>query len=188
MTRARVLFLATVGMATALVVSDVPAFTATPTGTQALSLTVTVQLPPAPCIEFLTPPGTSVSFGTASFTRPQIAPTGDIAPKFRNCGTADEQITIEGTQATSPSTTWTLVAPGEPMFCPTTPPNKYSLAYGKDGGSFTGSVYSTPTEVYPTVAPGAEHTLAFLLLMPCEGSDGAGETFSFGVTLTAAVA
>lgn len=185
----RIRLLCTLGLvAAALAATAVPAFTAE---TQSLNLTVTVQPPPSPCLAFATPPGTNVSFGTARFATvtSRSMPTGDIAPRFRNCGTANEQVTITGSDATSPSTTWRLTEWDE-SHCATLPlVNAYALWFGVDGGGiyrFVGA--TTGQQVLAAATPGADHTLELEMVMPCAGSAGAGETFTFSVMLTAAVA
>src|SRR5262245_51963903 len=139
----RTRLLCTTGLvaAVAALASVAPAFTA---DNASLTVTVTAQLPPAPCIEFLTTPGTNVRFGTVAFSRETLRATagGDVEPRFHNCGTAAENIALSGSsEARSPLTTWTL---GGIDCSPTGPRNRYSLFWGIDGGGLLGFMTSTP--------------------------------------------
>jgi hypothetical protein len=183
----------------ALAATAVPAFTADDLG---LSLTVTVAVPPpppAPCVTFATPPGTQVNFGTRAFSKPGFNSfgTGDVAPRFSNCGTATESLFVAGTDAQTVCSapcavhTWTLIG-GSGSSCPVLI-NKYILAYGIDGGGPIASVTKATAPLikpggFPaTYTPGEAHDLSFVMEMPCEGSDGVGESFGQSVTLTATV-
>jgi hypothetical protein len=169
--------------AATLAAGAVPAFTAD-SGT--ITVSITAQAPPAaPCIELLDPPGTLVDFGTHAFStlnQPSGAP-GDVEPTFRNCSTADEKVLIHGVDATAPPVTWTL-DPNGPYPCgESSPRNAYQLVSRVDGASPL-FLATTPATRLASAAPGATHTLALDLIMPCSGSDGAGRTFTTSIHLT----
>jgi hypothetical protein len=170
----------------ALSLGAVPAFTAD-TGT--ITVTITAQAPAAACIELATPPGASVSFGTRPFSRSNQTSTarGDVTPRFRNCGTTDANIAISGTDATGASAAWTL-DPGFDYTCAASAArNTYLIAYFLDSDPvrFLGK---SPTSLLAGADPGVDHDLVLDWFMPCEGSDGAGQTFSASILLTATVA
>jgi len=176
----------------ALAAGAVPAFTAD-SGT--INLSVTAQAPPAPCVEFAHPPGTQVGFGTHAFSTASQGNggRGDVAPKFSNCSTATETLYIAGTDAQSAGHTWSLEYINASTPCPAL--NQYLLYYSMDGfggapiTKTNASLLNLKTAIYPSTWPaGEQHDLGLSLVMPCQGSDGAGEAFSFNVTLTAAIA
>jgi hypothetical protein len=185
----RTKLLCTVGLVAAVIAaSAVPAFTA---DTQSLSLTVTAQPPAAPCVEFATPPGTQVDFGTAPFSTPSVPSqrTGNVAPRFSNCSTATESFLIVGTDATSGGSTWAL---GE-ITSPCQPLNTLNLVYSIDtyGYARIGTTSTTLRNLRTgatTFVAGEAHDLGLAITMPCLGSVGGGQTFSLSVTLTAMVA
>lgn len=89
-----------------LAAGAVPTFTAD-TGT--VTVSVTAQAPAAPCVQLRYPPGTTVNFGTLPFS--PVGPTlstgsGDVAPVFRSCSTANEQITITGSNISQNGVDW----------------------------------------------------------------------------------
>jgi hypothetical protein len=169
-----------------LTAGALPAFTAD-SGTIAVS--ITAQAPAASCLELATPPGASVSFGTRPFSRPNQTSTarGDVTPRFRNCGTTNADVTISGTDAAGASTVWAL-DPGFDYTCAASAArNTYLIAYFLDSNPvrFLGK---SPASLLAAAAPGVDHDLILDWFMPCEGSDGAGQTFSASIVLMAAVA
>ena len=182
------LIIAAVGL-TALAAGAVPAFTAD-NGT--VTLTVTAAAPASPCIEFATPPGTQVGFGTHPFSTAAQVSTGlgDVAPRFSNCATVSESFLISGTDATSSATTWTL-AGGVGNPCPTQ--GVYRLFYNTDNfGSWpitkTNALLQNLSNQATTFAAGEAHNLGIELAMPCQGTGGGGQTFSLSVNLVAQIA
>jgi len=188
MTRARVLLVATAGVATALVVSVVPAFTATPSDSGSVVGTVTA-LGGGACLQLSS---TAVNFGTLAFsTRTQgSSGQGSPTPSFQNCGNFNETISIAGTDATGTNTLWQLSNKygGNPCFdsAGAAEINVYGVAFNAApvGGARITKV-ATPISTY---AAGATTPLALTLDMPCIGSSGDGQVVSFSVNLTAAVA
>ena len=196
--------LGTIGLVTAisLVAATAPAFTA---DNAALSVTVTAQPSAVPCVMFATSPGTHVDFGTLPFSN-AVSPlvgigTGSVSPRFSNCGTARENLFIAGTDAQNTCTgicairTWTLG--DETVGCPAL--NGYRLWYFVDGAARLDGPSIIRTTNVPLrkileanlpydYAAGEAHDLGLQIKMPCQGSDGAGEAFRLGVTVTAAVA
>ena len=103
---------------------------------------------------------------------------------------------IAGTDATGPGGTWTLT---EDWLTCDGRPNRYGLRWAEMPESFSGGrLTTTPITVFhhrppantavQTFTPGESETLAGLMTMPCMGSNGAGQTFSFTIGLTATVA
>jgi len=175
-------------VAAAIATTAVPAFTA---DTQSLSLTVTAQPPAAPCVEFATPPGTRVDFGSAPFSTQSVPSerTGNVAPRFSNCSTATESFLIAGTDAASGSSTWAL---GE-ITSPCQPLNTLDLVYSIDTYGYS-RIATTSTALRnlhtgaTTFVAGEAHDLGLAITMPCLGSVGGGQSFSLSVTITALIA
>jgi len=177
--------------ATALAVGAVPAFTAD-SGT--IAGTVTAAAPPAPCIQLST---TSLDFGTAPFGPPQVLRVGiSGAITFTNCSTAVSSFGIAGTDAAGPAGPWTLtdgwrICDGRL--------NRYGLLWFDVPEGFNGDTLSTTPKTLThyrapantleqTFNPGEADAFRFSIYMPCAGSNGAGETYSFSIGLTATVA
>lgn len=179
----------------ALAVGVVPAFTAD-NGT--VTVTVSVQAPAAPCLTVT--PG-SVDFGTLPFSASNAAVDRSQASSnitFNNCGTAGQNLLGSTTNATGPGGSWTPLAyTGAVLPCGLsgTDPNQFYL----DIFGFTGSpsLFMTgtpapmltsaggPPEVFPAGDP---RLIRMTIIMPCQGSNGAGETKTLTATFTAVVA
>jgi hypothetical protein len=188
MTRARLLLLATAGITTALAVSVVPAFTATPSDSGSVVGTVTA-LGGGACLQLS---NTAVGFGTLPFsTRTQLSSaSGNPTPTFQNCGNFNESISIAGSDATGTNALWQLTTKygGNPCVDSggLAQTNAYGLAFdAAPVGHVRISTTATPIATY---AAGAATPLALTLDMPCIGSSGDGQVVSFSVNLTAAVA
>ena len=182
----------------ALAAAAAPAFTS---DNQTLTLNVTAQAPPTPCVTFATTPGTQVDFGTRAYSRPGnlSLSTGSVRPVFSNCGTADENLLIAGTDAHNVCPTlcllhtWSLQQTTDT--CAGNQTNVYALYWSVDNHG-SNVIGTTNTRIYhPDLGPsavtwvaGEQHALGLELEMPCQGSDGAGESFAMNVSLTAAIA
>jgi hypothetical protein len=185
----RVLILAALLAATALAASAAPAFSG---ASGSVVGTVSVPAPPAPCIQLS---DTTFDFGVQQFSTPsRIGGTGHSL-LLTNCGTAGENVLASATDASGPSGTWTLFA--WPTYilnpCPTT--NTFSLGWGiAEPNSAYMSLSGTPrmetdTSGAPWVVPAGHLSPSNLdLYMPCQGSNGAGETKTFTTSFTAVVA
>ncbi|MFY9580725.1 MAG: hypothetical protein WAQ33_15535, partial [Gaiellaceae bacterium] len=104
----RLVFLSALGIATALGVSVMPAFTATPSDSGSVVGTVTA-LGGGACLQLSS---TAVSFGTLPFsTRTQTSSAqGNPTPSFQNCGNLNETISISGSDASGVNTSWQLTS------------------------------------------------------------------------------
>jgi hypothetical protein len=176
----------------AVAAGAVPAFTA---DNGSIAGTVTATAPPAPCIQLST---TSLDFGTTRFAvAPQTSSVGiSGAITFTNCSTAVSSFGVAGTDATGPAGPWTLtdgwrVCDGRL--------NRYGLLWWDSPEGFNGDNLSTTpktlthhrgtdTTVVQTFDAGESDAFRFSIYMPCVGSNGAGQTYSFGIGLTATVA
>jgi hypothetical protein len=185
MTR-QVLFLTALLSATALAASAAPAFSA---DSGSVVGTVSVPAPPAPCIQLS---DQALDYGVRPFSTAAAVSSIGRSLLLTNCGTAGENVLASATDASGPSGSWTLFAwptfVGNP--CPTT--NTFSLLWGLgDPGSQNMSLSSTPrmatdTSGAPWVVPAGHVSGTNLgLFMPCQGSNGAGETKTFTATFTA---
>jgi len=188
MTRVRVLLLAALGIATALGVSVMPAYTATPSDSGSVVGTVTA-LGGGACLQLS---NTSASFGTLPFsTRTQLsAAQGNPTPSFQNCGNFNETISIAGTDASGANTSWHLDSgfAGNPCIDArgAAQINVYGLEFNAPPvGQVRITKTATPISTY---GAGVTTPLALQLDMPCVGSSGDGQVVSFSVNLTAAVA
>jgi hypothetical protein len=179
-----------------LAAGAVPAFTAD-NGT--VTVSVTAQAPAAPCLTVA--PGT-VDFGTLPFSRPGIPniSSGNASLTTTNCGTANQNLLGSATDATGPTGPWFLAtSTGTPNPCGqgVEGANSFFLRIAplSAGAPFDVLFLSrTPTLVPaplggPAVFPaGSSHSTQLRLYMPCEGSEGAGETKTLTATFTAVVA
>jgi hypothetical protein len=178
----------------ALAAGAVPAFTAD-SGT--VTASISVPAPPVPCLT-VTP--TSLDYGTQPFSTNNGAGLNPIGTNLtvNFCGTAAGQnLLASTTAATGPSGSWTPSAynPGVNP-CPsvnvfylevynalanTSPPPAIAL---------TSALAPVPASLGgpPEVFPSGDQLVPVRLTMPCQGSNGAGETKTFTVTFTAAVA
>jgi hypothetical protein len=140
-----------------LAAGAVPAFPAD-SGTVAVS--VTAQAPPAPCLTVT--PGT-VDFGTLPFSR---------TPNY-SIGSRD--VTVNNRP------------------CLTINLNGFILELLKSGGILPLSMTGTPAPVLawpsgtPEVFPSGDQIFRLRIFMPCQGSNGAGETKTLTATFTAVV-
>jgi hypothetical protein len=174
--------------ATALGMSAVPAFTATPSDNGSVVGTVTA-LGGGACLQLS---DTAVSFGALPFSTPtQVSSApGTPTPSFQNCGNFNENISIAGTDATGVNALWQLTTKygGNPCFDSggLAQTNAYGVAFDA-APAVHGHISKTATPI-ATYAAGATTTLPLTLDMPCIGSSGNGQIVSFSVNLTAAVA
>ena len=168
----------------ALGATAVPAFTAD-SGT--VTLSVTAQAPAAPCLEINT---TNIDFGTQPFSQPNnpISPLDGFA--LRNCGQANEHVAAAGTDAVGAQGAWTLTSQLDSAGPCQAGVDKYALNVG-GLGDISVLLANTPQllgfnsaahvfEPSPTFSP-----LGVRLFMPCQGSNGAGETKTFSASFTA---
>jgi hypothetical protein len=173
--------------AIATIAAAAPAFSAD-SGTVAVSITAQS----GACLTVT--PG-SVNFGTLPYSTDNGAGlkqgNADITVNF--CGNASGQNLFGSTTtATSSGGSWTPLAyDGTIHPCPA--PNQYYLSvFGFT--SFALYMAETPAPVLhslggsPEVFPPGDKAFRLSLIMPCQGSNGAGETKTLTATFTAAVA
>lgn len=140
----------------------------------------------------LTVTQTAVSYLTAlGFSQPGSDAAAKSNPLYAidNCGTADIDISVRGTDAaaTGPGTAaWALT--GDPAFttaCTTL--DVYAVDVESDGGTVGLFEMLTTTDQAALSLPGGATAtnISHDLWMPCEGSSGAGETMTFDVIYTA---
>jgi hypothetical protein len=188
MTPARVVLLATLGIATALGASGTPAFTATPSNSGSVVGNVTA-VGGGACLQLT---NTAVDFGTLPFSTPtQLSSAqGNPTPTFQNCGNLNESISIAGSDASGVNPAWQLSSKfaGNPCIDVTGAAqiNVYGLAFDAPPvGRVQITKIATPIATY---GAGITTPLALELEMPCVGSSGDGQVASFSVNLTAAIA
>jgi hypothetical protein len=171
-----------------LAAGALPALTAD-SGT--VTLSITIQAAASPC---LTVGPAAVDFdGPKAFSTPSAYVTSDSlgTVTLTNCGTVPENISEAGTDAAGPSGSWALTqrAPGNPCSVGTD-------AYFLWANAVNGAFQSAPVSRQPTVLRdssgqpavwngGASTQTNFTLFMPCQGSNGAGETKTFSINYTA---
>jgi hypothetical protein len=165
-----------------------PAFSAD-SGTVAVS--ITAQAPAGACLTVT--PG-SVNFGTLPYSTNNGAglKEGDTDITVNFCGTATGQNLLGSTTpASSPGGSWTPLAyDGTIHPCPAL--NQYYLSiFGFT--SLALEMAETPAPVLhslggsPEVFPPGDKGFRLSLIMPCQGSNGPGETKSLTATFTAVV-
>jgi hypothetical protein len=180
--------------AVAMAATAVPAFTAD-NGTVAVS--VTAAAPAAPCLTF--DPG-SVDFGTKPFSISGNPAQGTATLNLTNCGTANENMTIAGTDAFVPGSAWTLEIRDTPYastcaagldkyFLDVTgleQPDQGPGVYGiQNAVSRTAAMLHASSGTTHVFAPSSQTPLRLILEMPCQGSDGAGGTASLALRFVA---
>jgi hypothetical protein len=173
--------------AIATAATAVPAFSAS-SGTVAVS--VTAQAPAAPCLTVT--PG-SVSFGTLPFSTSNTAISqGNADLTFDFCGTAMEDLLGSTTPATGPSGFWTPRSDGGAIQpCPQLD-QFYLSIFGRSGSLPALYMTETPAPVVGLAGgvagfnPG-QLVVPLTIRMPCQGSNGAGETKTLTATFTAVV-
>jgi len=176
--------------AAAMAATAVPAFSAD-SGTVAVS--VTAQAPAAPCLTVT--PGT-VDFGTLPFSADNGAGLrqGDSDITVTNCGTAGQNLLGSTTNATGPGGSWTATSYYPSLtIAPCPAPDRFYLSifgFTVEDLLMTG----TPAPVLaslggsPAVFPAGDKVFRMSLIMPCVGSNGAGEAKTLTATFTAVVA
>jgi hypothetical protein len=174
--------------ASALAAGAVPALSAD-RGTIAIS--ITAQAPPAPCLTVT--PG-SVDFGTLPFSTIALDSFGRTNITVDNCGSAGQNLLAATTDATGPSGSWTPIAfSGAPDPCQTLNRNGFYLELFTPDPFRSLFMTGTPAPVrqatsgMPEVFPAGEQVFRLSILMPCVGSNGAGETKTLTATFTAVV-
>ena len=181
--------LTTIVCAITLAVGAAPAFTAGD-GT----IVGTVSVPAAACIQLST---TTLNFGTSPFAANGSSTYG-VSGDFgvTNCSTAASTFLISGTNAAGPQgADWALTDNWESCDGSL---NKYGLVWAEMPESFSGLSITTTPKTLLHHSPGAtvkstfdaseSETLRGVAIMPCTGSDGAGQTRTFSIGLTATVA
>ena len=191
--RKRLLFTVAALAVAGLAAGAVPAFTA---DSGSVTVTITAQPAATPCI---TVAPTTLDFGTLAFStagtlsRRFIGGTG-VSPTATNCGTADQTMTITGSNANSTSGSWTITGAADGTNpCPTL--NQFNLTGHREADANQEIRLTTSPVLVRAVGgigpyvqgPGLSDNFGFTLNMPCQGSNGAGEQKTLTVTLTAAI-
>lgn len=171
---------------------------------------------PAPCVEITFDNDPTVPTGLTPFGTPNFAllaeaqgshflwatdgTATDIDVDVSNCGENDQNFSVVGTDATSTTTslTWDLVdwysltEPCDPDANPVV--NAYGLnaiTFDSTNASMSTPILTTasPVEGGQNVTPGGTigDLVNFTINYPCVGSDGAGETMTFDLTVIAEV-
>jgi hypothetical protein len=179
--------------AAVLAAGAAPAFTVD-TGT--VAVTVTAQAAATPCI---TVAPSTLDFGTLPFStagtlsRRFIGGAG-VSPTATNCGTADQTMTITGSNASSTSGPWTITGAADGTNpCPTV--NQFNLTGHREADANQEIRLTTSPVLVRAVGgvgpyvqgPNLSDNFGFTLNMPCQGSNGAGEQKTMTVVFTAAI-
>lgn len=172
----------------ALAVGAGPAFTqSTPTGT--VAVTITAQATAAPCLTVT--PG-AVNFGPLPFSTSNSISQASTNITVGFCGTATGQNLLGSTTpATGPSGSWTPLTDGAINSCPAL--NEFHLNLSSLT-TFYLFMTGTPAPVLqsvagpPAVFPAGDKVFGLGIFMPCQGSNGAGDTKTLTATFTAVVA
>ena len=133
----------------------------------------------SPCVTA----GDSIDYGTLRFstTDPWFVVSESGSTTFTNCSAAAEKIYVRGTRASSTSSdaVWQL---NDSTPCDVGP-DSYSHQ-ANDSETF---IWLTGTDqlLVDNAAAGATTTMRTVLLMPCSGSVGSGDTMTFSIVITA---
>ena len=131
-----------------------------------------------PCIFIVTP---WIDYGTVPFSTASGDSIAYQQVTHENCSEARERIWAAGTDAASVSATWELDNFGGSGAC-AQPLNTYGLRLLNT--ELLVDLTETAVEIEP-LGPTASNWASAALLMPCAGSDGAGQTMSFQIIFTA---
>jgi hypothetical protein len=163
-------------MATLLVSALVAPASTMAAGNGTVSAQVTVA---TPCITV----GSNINYGTKAFSTlsPFVSKTSNGTSSYTNCSSDPEKIYVRGSNAvsTSSAATWQLTGTNA---C-NAGVNRYYHSVGDDVGG--ANLTLSDQLINPAAAAGATKTLFATVEMPCSGSDGAGETMTFSITVTA---
>jgi hypothetical protein len=170
--------------AVAMTATAVPALSA---DSGSVAVSVTAQAPAAPCLTVT--PG-AVDFGTLPFSRSNGEQIGAHAGvTITNCGTAGQNLLAATTDAVGPGGSWRpLALSGTADIC--TAPDRFYLSLASTSRPDLYLV-GTPAPVLatgggpPAVFPPGANGFQLLIIMPCQGSNGAGETKTLTATFTA---
>lgn len=163
----------------ALLVSLIAPATAAAEDSGTVSAQVTVA---TPCITV----GPNIDYGTLPFSTVtpfvQVSKTGTTS--FTNCSVSAEKVYVRGTNAVSASggATWRPISAST---CSTA--QQIIDVYTHSIADSTHGVFLSLTDQLfdPASAAGATSTLRTQMTMPCSGSNGAGETMTFSIIVTA---
>lgn len=150
--------------------------------------TVTVQAQvsiDAPCLTVST---TSIDFGRSLFSTDVLLGLRSQPFTYASCSGTAERVYARATDASGSSASWSLV-PGIGD-CSLGSLNEFSLlARGDVSGEQripqTWGLLTVDSEIETLVADAAGSATELEVTLPCQGSDGAGETMSFQITFTA---
>jgi hypothetical protein len=179
-------------LALAAITTAATALPALSTDSGTVAVSITAQAPPAPCLT-LSP--SALDFGVLPFAAPGGPDIFDRrSMSLTNCGTAGENVLASTTNASGPSGSWTPTSVSANNPCPTT--NVFALLWTISAPGFRNLLLTgTPrmaldTQGQPWVFPAGSATSGgeLLLGMPCQGSNGAGDTKTLTATFTAVVA
>ncbi len=167
-----------------IIAAAVPAFSGS---SGAVSATVSVA---STCVTALP---ASVNFGVLPFTS-NTPSYGQQTVTVTNCSSGSESYLAKGTDAQGSTTTWSLAQPSDthiaPSPCSLTPgTNQYQAGLGAatlyPNFTFLGTVNSAMNGTWGSATAGEIKNGMAEVIMPCQGSGGAGETMAFTLTITA---
>jgi hypothetical protein len=152
-------------------------------GQQGIELRVTVPEPAAPCLLVGAP---TLDFGELPLSTPSAMSSGSMDVDVTSCSTGSTDILARGTDASGdgiPPATWLLSSVGENP-C-TQGADLLGVVLAPAGGSAL--QLATSNEFMASVVASETLGTNVTLEMACEGSEGAGQTMSSQVFLTAVV-
>lgn len=191
--RRRFLFAVAAVAAAALAAGAVPAFTA---DTGSVTVTITAQPAATPCITVAPPTMDfqTMAFSTAGALSTRFVGGSGTSPTVANCGTADQFLTITGSDASGTSGSWAISGAARGTNpCPTV--NSFNLTGHREADANQNILLTTSPVLVRAVGgvgpyvqgPGVSDNFGFTIDMPCQGSNGAGEQKTLNVTFTAAI-
>lgn len=131
---------------------------------------------PSPC---MTLDQSAVDFGTHPFgTDSSIVSWQQVA--VQDCSSLDQSLMISGTDASSTTSgaSWALSAQANPCLVG---PNVYRMAASHPADSVAASLNHQVYDALGHVPADGSGIIDLGLVMPCEGSDGQGETMTFDI-------
>ena len=145
------------------------------------SVTATVVVQGSACITITPTTFSYVASGLSTSTAPVTTLPSSAKPSAANCSTVTQNFLARGGPAMGTGASWTL----ETAFnCDVPQINMYKHEVKPLSGSFT-ALTATNQTWESAVPANASRTLDTRLTMPCDGSNGVGQTISIPVTITA---
>ena len=145
------------------------------------TVNATVSVQDVPCVTVGTP---SIDYGTKAFSDGTLVTGSGTISNVDSCSTAAQTLSAKGSDATgSAGAAWTLVSS---FGCGTGSTNEYRHTVRNSTGA-TVTLSLADQAIWNLTSNQQDVSIPTTLIMPCEGSSGAGQVMSMQVILTATI-